>query len=350
LNYLSSLTILRLVSRRLPVTACLSIALLFLLSGCAGYHGSSSASTTGAAITLSATSFNFNAVQLGQKVSQTLHISNSGKDTLQITSLAVTNKQFVIAGPAVPTAILPDKGLDFSLTFTPTATGSASATLSISSNASNSIPKVSLAGIGEKVVASVELSPTSINFGNELLQTATSKNVVLRNTSAASITFSGITVVGLGFGYSDLSPGYSLPPNQSVTFQVWFRPTVKGAAAGTISVLSASLASPASLSVAGDGVTSVSTPPPTNPAPSAQHTVHLSWDASASTVAGYRVYRSESATAGFQPINTSPVSATDYDDDAVASGTTYYYAITAITSAGVESAYSNEAKAVIPTP
>jgi Abnormal spindle-like microcephaly-assoc'd, ASPM-SPD-2-Hydin len=335
-------------NRVFPFSACIGLITFLFLSGCAGYKGTSSSSEAGAVITVSAKSFDFQTVQLGQKVNQTLHVSNSGKATLQITSLTLSNKQFVITGPAVPAAILPEKGLDFILTFTPTASGSASATLSIISNAANSIPKVSLAGIGEKALASVEISPASINFGNELLQTTTSKNVVLRNTSATSITFSGITVIGGGFGYSDLSPGYSLPPNQSVTFQVWFRPTVKGAAAGTISVLSASLTSPASLSVAGQGVTTST--PPTNPTPPASHSVHLTWGASSSAVAGYRVYRSQSSTGGFQPINSSPVSATDYDDDGVEAGNTYYYAITAVTSAGLESSYSNEATAAVPTP
>ena len=37
-----------------------------------------------------------------------------------------------------------------------------------------------------------------------------------------------VAVAGAGFGYSSLSPGYSLTPNQSVTFQIWFRPQASG--------------------------------------------------------------------------------------------------------------------------
>jgi Abnormal spindle-like microcephaly-assoc'd, ASPM-SPD-2-Hydin len=336
-------------ARRLSPVACglSSIIVVFILSGCTAYHPV--AASSDAAIALSATSFNFKTVVLGQTVNQTLHISNPGKEPLQITSLALSDKQFVISGPSVPRMVLPNMSLDYTLAFTPTTAGSASAALKIQSNAVNSVASVSLSGVGKKVLATVEVSPVSLNFGNSTLQTTSSKNVTLQNTGDINVTLSGITVVGAGFGYSDLSPGFSLAPNQSVTFQVWFRPTVKGAASGTVSILSANLAAPASLSVAGDGITSTTTTPPTAPSPT-QHTVHLTWNDSGSSIAGYRVYRSQSSSGSFQAISSSLVSLTDYADDSVVSGSTYYYAITAVSSSGTESAYSNEAKAVIPTP
>jgi hypothetical protein len=38
---------------------------------------------------------------------------------------------------------------------------------------------------------------------------------LFRNTGDVNLTINGVTVAG--FGYADLSPGYSLPPNQKVT-------------------------------------------------------------------------------------------------------------------------------------
>jgi hypothetical protein len=341
----------RRANKTLQIALCLPLFFaLVALAGCAGYHSTTNPSAE-AAIALSATSFNFKNVNVGQTVNQTLHISNSGQSPLQITSLAVSDKQFVITGPSVPRVVLPNMALDYTLAFTPTTSGTASAALTIHSNAVNSVASVSLSGVGQKVSASIAVTPTSINFGNATLQTTTSKNVTLQNTGDIKVTLSGITVVGAGFGYADLSPGFALAPNQTVTFQVWFRPAVKGAASGTVSILGANLASAASLSVSGDGVSTSNPTPPANPPPApTQHTVHLSWDPSNSTVAGYHVYRSETASGGFQSITSSLVSATDYDDATVDSGTTYYYAITAVNSSGTESPYSNEATAKIPTP
>ncbi len=335
----------RFTSQRLATTAWLLIVISSLLSGCTSYGPRPPVQE--ATLTLSTNSLNFYTVVVGHTGNHTLHVSNTGTAPLSITKLSLSNKEFVISGPSVPRVILPNMGLDYTLAFTPTTAGNAAAALTIESNATNSSTSVSLAGVAEKVIATVQVSPSSLNFGNMNLQTTGTKNVTLQNTGDINITISGITVAGSGFGYADLSPGFSLAPSQSVTFQVWFRPKVKGAASGTVSILSANLSSPASLALAGDGV-AAGTPPP--PPPPGQHTVRLSWNPSSSAVAGYRVYRSESANGGFQDISASLLSSTSYDDATVVSGSTYFYAVTAVDSAGVESPYSNEATAAVPTP
>lgn len=81
------------------------------------------------------------------------------------------------------------------------------------------------------------------------------------------------------------------------------------------------------------------------------HSVSLSWTASTSTnVVGYNVYRGTTSNGPYTKVNSSPVSATAFTDNAVQSGVTYYYVATAVDSSGSESAYSNQAQAVIPTP
>ena len=79
-----------------------------------------------------------------------------------------------------------------------------------------------------------------------------------------------------------------------------------------------------------------------------QHSVALSWNASTSTVAGYNVYRSAASGGPYAKINSLVVALLDYTDFTVLSGATYYYVTTAVDSSGDESAYSNEAPAVIP--
>ncbi len=49
-------------------------------------------------------------------------------------------------------------------------------------------------------------------------------------------------------------------------------------------------------------------------------------------------------------LNSSPQAGTTYVDSTVQSGTTYYYVVTAVSSSGAESSYSNQATAVVPTP
>jgi hypothetical protein len=312
----------------------LSIALAVV--GCASIASHSSPGQP--VISFSATSFNFKTVAIGQSSTQTLHITNTGSAPLTLNSVALKSSQFALTGPSVPRTILPAQKVDYALTFEPSLAGSASASVQITSNASNTPAAVSLAGVAEKSFAAVQASPSSISFGNLNLQSTATQNVTLKNTGDINITISGITVAGAGFGYSSLSPGYSLTPNQSVTFQIWFRPQSRGSASGRVSILSSNLATPASIPVSGAGVTS-STPGP--------HSVVLSWGPSTSSVAGYRVYRDEGS--GFLPLSSILPDLT-YTDATVASGGTYHYVVTAVDSVGYESPYSNEATAIIPTP
>ena len=79
------------------------------------------------------------------------------------------------------------------------------------------------------------------------------------------------------------------------------------------------------------------------------HSVTLNWNASTSAnVTGYKVYR---GTASGGPYSfLASAATTTATDNGVNSGATYYYVVTAVDGSNTESAYSNQAQAVIPTP
>lgn len=82
---------------------------------------------------------------------------------------------------------------------------------------------------------------------------------------------------------------------------------------------------------------------------SVPHSVSLSWIASASpNIGGYKVYRGSVSGGPYIQVNASLTGATNYTDNNVSSGQTYYYVITAVSSSGLESGYSNESVARIP--
>jgi hypothetical protein len=78
------------------------------------------------------------------------------------------------------------------------------------------------------------------------------------------------------------------------------------------------------------------------------HQVSLSWDASPS-VNGYNIYRSTQLGGPFTKINPVLDVNTNFADLSVAAGQTYYYVTTAVRS-GLESGYSNEVQASVPSP
>ena len=86
------------------------------------------------------------------------------------------------------------------------------------------------------------------------------------------------------------------------------------------------------------------------PALAAAHTVNLSWDASTSpNIVGYNVYRGANANGPYTKINSTLDPNTSYSDNTVQAGQTYYYVTTAVDNLGLESVYSNQTEAVIPS-
>lgn len=79
------------------------------------------------------------------------------------------------------------------------------------------------------------------------------------------------------------------------------------------------------------------------------HSVTLNWTAStASNIVGYNLYRGSTSGGPYTQIGFT--GGTSYVDASVSSGLTYFYVATAVDGSNDESAYSNEATAVIPIP
>ncbi len=77
--------------------------------------------------------------------------------------------------------------------------------------------------------------------------------------------------------------------------------------------------------------------------------VSLSWTASTSPdVISYNLYRG-AASGGPYTLLTSGITVDGATDNSVQAGTTYYYVVTAVNSSNVESGYSNQAAATVPT-
>jgi uncharacterized protein YjdB len=79
------------------------------------------------------------------------------------------------------------------------------------------------------------------------------------------------------------------------------------------------------------------------------HSVALAWTGSISSgISGYNAYRATVSGGPYTLVNSGLIANTNYSDQTVQSGVTYYYVTTAVASLGDESAYSNEAVASVP--
>lgn len=76
--------------------------------------------------------------------------------------------------------------------------------------------------------------------------------------------------------------------------------------------------------------------------------VEISWNGfqeSGFDLAGYNIYRSTASHAGYSRVNDSLIVSTSYNDSGLINDTTYYYAVTAVSSTAEETPYSREISA-----
>jgi len=281
-------------------------------------------------------SLNFGNVSVGSSQSQALTLSNTGGSSLTISSANVTGSGFAVSGPALPYSLAPGASANLSITFSPTTSGTDSASLAIASNATDPSVKVSLSGTASSTTGTLGVTPGSMNFGSITVgSTQTQSGSVTANSG--SVTLSSASSSNSAFTIGGLSLPVTLAAGQSLPFTVTFAPKAAGSASASISFLAGSSTS-ASETATGSGAT-------------LQHTVDLSWNASTSTsVAGYNVYRATSSSGSYSRINSALNPSMSYTDSAVQSGQTYYYATTAVDSSGAESTYSNQVQVTVPLP
>lgn len=129
-----------------------------------------------------------------------------------------------------------------------------------------------------------------------------------------------------------------LTPGQQQTLTVAFAPAQTGSVSGTLTISSNAPGSPLRVPLSGLASTTAA----------AQHAVTLNWNASVSpSIIGYYVYRA-TPTGQFFKLNSTAEASTTYEDTSVASGLTYYYVVTAVSSAQVESTSSNQVSVTVP--
>jgi Abnormal spindle-like microcephaly-assoc'd, ASPM-SPD-2-Hydin len=326
----------RVAGLALPLFAILSI------SGCTGIastpKASSSQQTTPGTTTISVApaSISFGSVAVGGTASQSVTITNAGGSNLTVTQASATAAGVTITGISLPLTIGAGKQSTFDVVFSPKAAGALSGNVSVMSDVSNSPNIVSLSGLGTAATAVLTTSASSLSFGNVALGKNSVLSVILTNAGNSNITVSKISASGAPYSTSGVSAGLILTPGQSATLDAMFAPTAAGSMTGSMTVASNATNSPATIALSGSGSQTV--------AP----TVALRWTPSTSAVAGYNVYRSEISGGPYTKLDSSLVTADSYTDSSVQSGLTYFYVVTSVTSAGMESADSIQTSATVP--
>ena len=101
----------------------------------------------------------------------------------------------------------------------------------------------------------IEISPSSVSFGNVAMGQSTTKTVTLTNTGTEALSVSGISVAGTGFTASGPHLPISLAAGQSTSISAVFKPTAGNADTGTITITSNAAGSPSLVALSGTGTT-----------------------------------------------------------------------------------------------
>jgi VCBS repeat-containing protein len=133
------------------------------------------------------------------------------------------------------------------LTFTPTATGARSGTVTVTYTGEGSPETIALSGIG--IVSAANLLPTSLTFGVQYVGTASSPQAVtLTNSNALPLT---VSAVATSSGWTESNNCMPVAANSSCTINVSFEPTLSGPQTGTLTVTDYANNSPQTVALSG---------------------------------------------------------------------------------------------------
>jgi len=315
---------------------CLSLTLIVVavgaLSGCQGVAGSSPQSA--GRIIANPASLSFGNVQVGGSSKLSATLTNSGGTPITISGVGIGSSAFSAGGLSLPATLAANQSVTFTTIFTPTAPGSASSTLSVVSDASNSPLSVTLSGTGTNL-GQLSVSPTQLDFGIVAVGSSSTLKASLSAAGAPIMVSSGGTNSS-EFVLSGITFPASISDGQSLQFKVTFTPNAAGAAAAALTFLSDASNSPTTEALTGSGQASGS------------HWVDLTWDAAAGAVS-YNVYRKLASDSNYQQIANGD-GTTAYTDNDVTAGKTYDYVATSVDAQGQESGYSKMVEVKVPKP
>ena len=204
-----------------------------------------------AVVVLTPSSLAFPSMPVGvASAAQPITLANTGNSVLNISAIQVdgdyaqTNNCTASLSAGSTCAI--------NVTFTPTASGTRTGTVTISDSVAGSPQIVGLTGAGVALAAVVVLTPTSLVFPSVPLgTTSTSQTATLTNSGNSALNISGIQVAG------DYAQTNNCPPTVAAgatcTISVAFVPTTSGIRSGTVTVSDNAAGSVQSVGLSGAG-------------------------------------------------------------------------------------------------
>lgn len=208
-------------------------------------------------LTISPTSLTFTATGVGATTApKTITVTNKSAGTITINTLTASADYAAVGSGTTPCggALAKSAKCTFSVTFTPTDTGSLKGSVAIASSGGAVSPQIiGLSGTGEIPVV---LAPTSLTFATQAVGTTSApQTVTLTNNSGTTLTLNSIVASGdFTAAPSGATPcGATVAAAATCTFSVTFTPHATGAISGAATVTHNAPLGPAVIKLTGTG-------------------------------------------------------------------------------------------------
>jgi Cep192 domain 4/Abnormal spindle-like microcephaly-assoc'd, ASPM-SPD-2-Hydin len=185
---------------------------------------------------VSPTSINFKKVLIGHtSAAKTVTLTNTGNATLNISSITISG-DYAISNNTCGSQLNAGANCTVGVTFTPTAKGKRTGTLTFTDNAPSGTQTVALTGTG----ISLSANPTTLAFGSVAVgQTSAPQTTTITNVSNVTVTISSIALAGTNPGdylITNNTCGASLAAGASCSVSVAFKPLVAGSLPANLSI------------------------------------------------------------------------------------------------------------------
>jgi hypothetical protein len=186
----------------------------------------------------------------------TLTIANTGGAPMSDVGfqiLGTSSSSFATGATTCGAALAKGSNCTLQVTFTPSASGTVNATLTVSSSSSQVKPvRVPLSGSGQ-TDAGLNATPTELKFAATAVgQSSAAQTVTITNSAAASAAGLSLSTTGQ-FSLTQNKCGTTLAGGASCTTGVVFSPAQNGNLAGALSITSTSGITPATVALSGIG-------------------------------------------------------------------------------------------------
>ena len=208
------------------------------------------AATSGLASSTS--SLDLGSVDVGSSTSQALTLTNKATSSITISKVTASGTGYSASGIAAPLTLSPGQQASLKVSFAPTVMGTATGSVTVTSNASNPSLSTSLKGVGKQ--PRISAVPASVAFGSVAIGVANTQTLTLSNTGNSNLLISQSALSGSGFTASGLTFPLTVTPGTTAALTVRFAPTSAIAYTGTLTLSSNAPGQPLAVPLTGTGV------------------------------------------------------------------------------------------------